>query len=503
MPSDRTFGRRAIPPNKVRQRLSSDFRVYMRMRCSLFPPLLLVITATNPGPLAQSEGTFAPTGNMTTPRVLHSDTLLHDGRVLIAGGHSSALGPILASTELYDPSTGTFTSAGSMTTPKFRHTATLLANGKVPIGGGDGVNGTAELYDPETGQFTRTGDMVPNGSAYYTATALSDGKVLFVADGFDGSGAELYDPSSGVFAATGNPLAAPYGPNTATALPDGKVLITHSSELLAEVYDPGTDAFRRTAQIYPPVGAAAPLLDGNVLFAGGNLGYSEALVYVTKTATTSRTGDLTQGRIDHTATLLPDGRVLIAGGQVSGGTLSCSELYDPQHGVFTPTGKMTSDRGSHTATLLSNGKVLIAGGTDGEVQTDGVPYRNTAELYTPDSLIGSPALFSLSGDGKGAGAIWHSTMGAVVSAGNPAIAGEALSMYTSNLAKDAALPPQVISGDRFAEVLYFGLAPGYPDYFQLNFLMPSGAHGSAVPVRLMYLDRSSMKSPSMFSEEAP
>lgn len=241
------------------------------------------------------------------------------------------------------------------------------------------------------------------------------------------------------------------------------------------------------------MGAAAQLLDGNVLFTGDEfLGSTEALVYVTKTATISRAGDLTQPRLDHTATLLPDGRVLIAGGQLSGGgTLSSSELYDSQHGVFTPTGKMTSGRGSHTATLLNNGKVLIAGGSDDQVQTDGVPYLKTAELYTPDSLIGSPALFSLSGDGKGAGAIWHSNTGAVVSGGNPAIAGEALSMYTSNLANDGAIPPKVIIGDQFAEVLYFGLAPAYPDYFQLNFLMPSGAHGSAVPVRVMYLDRSS------------
>jgi uncharacterized protein (TIGR03437 family) len=161
--------------------------------------------------------------------------------------------------------------------------------------------------------------------------------------------------------------------------------------------------------------------------------------------------------------------------------------------MYTPTatGQMTSGRGSHTATLLNNGKVLIAGGSGDEVRSDGEPYLKTAELYTPDSLIGPPALFSLSGDGKGAGAIWHSNTGTVVSVGNPAIAGEALSMYTSNLANNGAIPPKVIIGDRFAEVLYFGPAPGYPGYFQLNFLMPSDAHGSAVPVRVMYLDRSS------------
>ena len=79
----------------------------------------------------------------------------------------------------------------------------------------------------------------------------------------------------------------------------------------------------------------------------------------------------------------------------------------------------------------------------------------------------------------------------MVSAANPAVAGEALSMYTSNLARDGAIPPRVIVGDQFSQVLYFGAAPGYPGYFQLNFVVPSGAHGSAIPIRVRYLDRSS------------
>lgn len=120
------------------------------------------------------------------------------------------------------------------------------------------------------------------------------------------------------------------------------------------------------------------------------------------------------------------------------------------------------------------------------------PPLASAELYTPASIIPAPVLFSLSGDGKGQGAIWHSTTGAVVSASDPAIAGEALSMYTANLAAGGVIPPQVIVGGRLAKVLYFGPAPGYSGYDQVNFVESEGiAPGPFVSVRLTYLGRPS------------
>ena len=93
--------------------------------------------------------------------------------------------------------------------------------------------------------------------------------------------------------------------------------------------------------------------------------------------TFTQTGNLTVPREFHTATLLPNGKVLIAGGYSYGpgqsSAWASAELYDPASGTFTTTDAMTAARSRHTATLLPNGKVLIAGGSP----------QPSAELYDP------------------------------------------------------------------------------------------------------------------------
>jgi uncharacterized protein (TIGR03437 family) len=134
---------------------------------------------------------------------------------------------------------------------------------------------------------------------------------------------------------------------------------------------------------------------------------------------------------------------------------------------------------SHTTTLLPDGTVLAAGG-----YILGPSATSSAELYRPAALTPAPRLFP--------GAIWHATTGMPISPEVPAGAGEILSMYTTSLIDGSVIPPRVIVGGRLAQVLYFGPAPGYPGYDQVNFVQPQGAaSGSAVPVRLTYLDRSS------------
>jgi hypothetical protein len=163
----------------------------------------------------------------------------------------------------------------------------------------------------------------------HTATLLKNGKVLVVGgtDFYSStpfSAAEIYDPATGHFSLTGS-MATPRAGHSATLLEDGKVLITggFNTGLIN-----GQFGVSSTAELYEP--------------ANGSF---------------SATGQMGVMRDEHTATLLPNGMVLVAGGGSP-----TAEVYDPSTGVFSPTGSMESERTGHSATLLSNGKVLVAGG---------------------------------------------------------------------------------------------------------------------------------------------
>jgi hypothetical protein len=466
--------------------------------------------------LAQSAGTFTATGNMTMPRQAHTATLLTNGKVLITGGFAIISGwPVWASAELYDPSMGTFTATGNITTARYAHTATLLPNGKVLIAGGaSNVNvgsgnsalASAELLDPSTGTFAATHDMTTARQSH-TATLLNNGKVLIAGGTPNGNSplasAELYDPSTGIFAAAVDMTKA-RAYHTATLLNNGKVLIDGGSvqgDDSAELYDPDTGTFSlMSGTAYPdlfPV-TASLLTNGKVLV---TLEYScdpgdQAEVYDPSTGTFTATGNMTADRGPSTATLLPDGEVLIAARDYVYNRGHSAELFDPATGTFSATGGLVTEREAHTATLLPDGTVLMSGGW----VCCGYSIA-TAEIYHPAVLVPAPALFSLSGGGRGQGAIWHSVTGLVASSSNPAVAGEVLAMYATGLADGGVVPPQVAVGGRLAEILFFGYAPIFGDndfqdcgpcLKQVNFRVPDGvALGSAVPVRLTYLGRPS------------
>ena len=473
----------------------SDFRGNMKTKSVL----LILFGASS---YAQT-GTFTPTGGMTVPRATHTATLLPNGKVLIAGGTTNYLRAATGSpspVELYDPSTGTFTASGAMTASNYVASATLLPDGRVLLI----ESRNAELYDPSTGTVTATGSMIDGQGG--PATLLSNGKVLMTGSGDP----QLYDPSTGAFTLTG-PYASVYNHDdyfkpTVTLLPNGEVLFAEDVQYVrnnsAELYDSTTNTFRLTGTMVSfLLGRTTTLLvNGKVLRAGGREdlgGFPNAEEqYDPATGMFTATGGITTPRSDHTAVLLPDGAVLITGGfHYPMGPivfLASAELYDSSTGTFTAAGNMTARRAYHTATVLNDGRVLITGGVSPlGMRSFNVDWiQSSAEIYTPPVLVPAPALFSLSGDGRGQGSIWHAQTGQIASAGNLAVAGEALSMYTTTLADGGVIPPQIAIGGRLAEVLYFG-ASGYPGYTQVNFRVPSGiVPGTAVPVRLSYLGRS-------------
>ena len=124
------------------------------------------------------------------------------------------------------------------------------------------------------------------------------------------------------------------------------------------------------------------LPSGKMLVAGGYNDNSGAIscaeTYDPSTGVWMTTGALNTARYHHTATLLPNGKVLVTGGTGSNGILSSSELYDPVTGIWTITGALNTGRDLHTATLLFNGQLLVSGG---EASTGQI--LSSAEIYNP------------------------------------------------------------------------------------------------------------------------
>jgi PKD repeat protein len=354
---------------------------------------------------------FLPAGNLGTERALHSDTRLGNGKVLIAGGTN--ISGVLSSAELYDETTDTFTATGSLLTARAGQTSTLLLDGNVLIVGGIDSslipNSSAERYDPATETFSPTLTMGTSRSNH-TATMLPNGKVL-ITGGTNGAGvlatAELFDPVTNSFRATGLMWTA-RSYHTATLLSNGKVLIAGGDNTYglssAELYDPATGEFTPTGNANGPAifrfmntershHTATLLRNGQVLIAGGidanNYVIASAELYDPVAETFTFTGDLMRPSIlppidtthmppppsdGHTANLLYNGQVLIAGGEAFQ-----SQLYDMTTGQFTPTGQLGIARLGHTATLLNNGRVLVAGGYNYDSRHLG--YLSSSELY--------------------------------------------------------------------------------------------------------------------------
>ena len=304
---------------------------------------------------------------MVYTRTGHCAGLLPNGRVLIVGGGDSK-GTLFKTAEVFDPATGTFAATGDLNQSRQGATATPLANGKVLIAGGQNNLGallsTAELYDGTTGTFTLAGNM-HTPRARHTATLLSNGKVLVVGSSSPTGSAEIFDPASGNFSTTGS-LVQARAHHTATLLSNGKVLLLGGT------------------QIMPPGGGGAPTADVSL---------DTAEIYDPGTGIFQAAGKLVVARDSHSATLLPNGMVLVAGGythdfdgdaQPEWYTMFTTEVFDPVASISTSAASLEGDRAEHVATMLSNGQVLVTGGIEGFQELCCSPNPVSASLATAE-----------------------------------------------------------------------------------------------------------------------
>ncbi|MDR0842572.1 MAG: hypothetical protein LBP68_04030 [Acidobacteriota bacterium] len=388
-------------------------------------------------------------GTLTKARDGAVAVRLNSGKVLIAGGYDNTY---LRSAELYNPADGSFTATGDMASTRDGATSALLSSGTVLLVGGYNGNylRTMEQYDPVAGTFSPLATLLTVSRQHPSVTQLANGYVL-IAGGFNGSflgSVDIYDPGQKLLAATDDMEEARVG-HGAVRLQNGKVLIaggcrnSNASEMVcdkyltsAELYDPDTDTFTLTgAMTTARKDATVTLLpDSRVLFVGGTsldvgtgavITLASAEIYDPKTGVFTAIGNMGTARVQHTASLLPDGRVLIAGGESdSGQLLASAEIYNPTSETFSPAASMSVPRTLHAAAVLDGGKVLLVGGDREhklvfDVNTQILGDNVGGNIwFSPDSQVGYVA-YTGSGTVVSFSAQTGEVLNRIVTGGNP------------------------------------------------------------------------------------
>jgi hypothetical protein len=338
---------------------------------------------------------------------------LGDGRVLLVGNNHIA--------EIWDPDTGQWAPTGDPNSPADSgwgwggsSQAVLLDDGRVlvtlttyPQWGGEGFT-QVEIYDPADGLFRLLEYPVPTDPVLSVGTVpvvMSSGRVL-LANSIRGG--VVFDPGDESFTSVGDAVWGGTAMLSAVALTDGRVLLVGESG--AATYNPDTDEFQALWPVYPtPSGFALALLqDGRVLVTGGSvwtypsdaewpedLGSDHAQVFDPITDRFTAVGSMLEPRSHHSTVTLPEGRVVIFGGD-SGRV----QVFDPETATFESAPSLTRPRQNPTVTLLNDGTVLIVGGRGADIHGEGTldpTTPRTAETYHPKRRSGEPSAAGLYG----------------------------------------------------------------------------------------------------------
>lgn len=262
-------------------------------------------------------------------RAEHAATRLVDGRILVTGGQTALeIGPIA---ELVDPTTGAVGSAGRLNLPRQGHACTLLADGRVLLTGGTGRN-SAEIWDVQTQRWRVLDSRMQHDRAGHSATLLIDGRVLIAGGSSLGQTyvfAELFDPANETFTPLSSGIQEVRSLHAAWRAADGSVLIVGGEHVAGSALVPLSTTWRFDAASARLV-EAAPLAVARTLAPALLLPGDRALLVGGQTATDPATTRATSwhavageqavsllptARVWHTLNRLPDGRVLVLGGE--------------------------------------------------------------------------------------------------------------------------------------------------------------------------------------------
>jgi hypothetical protein len=354
-----------------------------------------------------ATGRWTTTEALNSPRALLVAVPLADGRALVTGG---ATGPktgadpwviggfqSYSSTWIFDPRTESWTRSGLLDTARANALGATLPDGRVLVAGGFFADffrwsDWRGLLDDRYNQCVPPQDGIAGDvftAAWHPAGPLLDVPMPHPPARLLGS-AEVFDPAAGTWSGTGS-MAVPRAGGSAVTLADGRVLLAElrgsyedvfyelsrddRSDRVAEVYDPATGRFRVTAEY--PSGQFMPrdlvaLAEGGALLFGNawksvpdsevDEEWTAVLRYDPATNQWRDAGRLAITRERPTIALLPDGRILVAGGSDQYGPTLTTEIYDPATGTTTPGAPMPEPRAGARAVVLQDGSVLLVGG---------------------------------------------------------------------------------------------------------------------------------------------
>ena len=399
--------------------------LYLGIGGALLAVVLIAVLLTSSGGDGDSPTTtLPPVGSwrqapaLATIRGTTTAVVMQDGKVLVVGGGVGAI-PI-KDAEVFDAQAGSWKATGALNEARRGHAAALLDDGRVIVAGGRDADGepmaSVEIYNPTSGTWS-PGPPMPIGRIGHSLTTLADGRVLVAggtsrgASGASGgqtirpdASAEVFSPQTNTWKATAAMRNARFE-HTATALPDGKVLIAGGQgpdpggrvQALqsTELYDPAADGFVSSSNLGEArTNHAAVLLSdkASVLVMGGagganaDISIGSAELFDSRSGSWTPVGPLNLARTGQTATLLNDGRVLIAGGESAQRgqrrSLKEGEVYDPNTREWRSAGSMECPRSEQAAVLLGDGTVLVVAG-DAAFPGENPLAQGCADRYQP------------------------------------------------------------------------------------------------------------------------